>query len=128
MIHPAVHAAPVPDPVMQILNAGISFVLVAIIVILLVRHGAVYNLAERLGHGLAGAAVFLSAFKQLGLAELIAPFNDWYQLLWRVGWVLLLGGKLWRMERHRRANAAAVAEARSYLSARGILINEGEDA
>ena len=118
MISPSLHVPPTPDHTLQVISAGASAALVLIIVVLLIRHGAVYNLAERLGHGFAGAAVFLSIFKQLGFARLFEPFNDWYQLLWRVGWLLLLGGKLWRMEVHRRRNEAMIQHAADHLAAR----------
>ena len=103
-----------------ILNAVLSVAVTICIVFVLVRYIHCYNLVERLGHGLAGAASFISIFKHLGYAALIAPYNQGYQLLWRVGWVLFLAGKVWRLEHHRRANANAVQQAQRYFAERGF--------
>lgn len=102
----------------QILNAAMSLFLMICIVALLLRYIEIYNMIERIGHGVAGAAVFLSMFKQLGFLELVSPFADLYQLLWRVGWVMLLGGKIWRLERHRRNNERAVRMMTAEIAAR----------
>ncbi len=102
------------------LSAAMSIVLLALIVILLVRYMHSYNLAERMGHGIAASAVFLSIFKLLGFVNLMAPFNDLYQLLWRIGWLLFLGGKLWRLEGHSRANRQAVRQAERHFAQKAM--------
>ncbi len=117
--HPSVYQAHDLTVGYPLFNAGLSLFLLALILVLLVRWLPTYNLAERLGHGAAGAAVFLSIFKQLGFAALMLPFNDLYQMLWRAGWLLLLGGKLWRLEQHGRRNRAAVRQAERYLAEKG---------
>ena len=117
--HPSVYRSHALTMDVPLGNAFLSLVLLVLIVLLLVRYNRQYNAAERLGHGMAGASMFLSIFKQLGFSDLMLPFNDWYQLLWRLGWLFLLGGKLWRLERHDRANKAAVRQAKRHFADRG---------
>lgn len=95
----------------QALNALLSFALTVMAIFLLIRFFRVYNFMERLGHGVAGAAMFIAGFKQAGLALqqpwialMILPWDPLYQLSWRLGWLAMLGGKIWRLERHRRGN------------------------
>jgi hypothetical protein len=95
----------------QYFNAVLSFLLTGAVVFLLIRFNSVYNPAERIGHGVIGTSMFIAGFKQLGaatdhpwIALLILPWDPLYQSIWRVGLALMFGGKIWRLERHRRGN------------------------
>ena len=117
--HPALYQSHRITADWPVLNALLGLALLIVLLVLLVRWTSEYNVAERLGYGTAGAAVFLSIFKQLGFSDLMLPFNDLYQMLWRVGWLLLLGGMLWRKEKHDRANRTMVRQAKRYFADKG---------
>jgi hypothetical protein len=87
-----------------IINTVLSVALAGLIVYLLARYSETMIFAERLGYGVGAGMVVLSLAKVWVGPGFMTPFNDWYQWGWRAAWVLALGGKAYRLNRHRRNN------------------------
>ncbi len=87
-----------------IINTVLSLMLAGIVVYLLTRYADTMIAVERIGYGVGAGMVLLSLAKVWVGPFLMTPFNDWYQWGWRGAWVLALGGKAYRLNRHRRNN------------------------
>jgi len=87
-----------------IVAASMSVVGMSIMIYLLICHPGALNRSERPGIGLLAASTFLSIFKQLGMAHIVAPFDPWYQMVWRAGIILFFGGLAYRFWKHKVGN------------------------
>jgi hypothetical protein len=85
-------------------NAAMSIIACATIVYLLLAFSDTFRGVERAGWAMIATSCFLSIFKQLGLEHVVAPFNPWYQSLWRIGLILMSGGLGYRLRKHHLGN------------------------
>lgn len=99
------------------LHAFVSGALVTVAVIMLVRWRELFSVYQRLGLGLIGGAGLLRIDVIMQVRN--SPFFDWAPTLAMLGVLLFVGGTMWRLYRHDRANTLAKANASAWLEMKG---------
>lgn len=97
-----------------IVNSVCGLIAAATIGYLLAFPPVSFTLWERIGLGLAGAAMILTVGPILSPAP--TPYEDWSTAMLRIGIEIFL---VFNLLRHRLANAAARRQARRHLRSKG---------
>lgn len=99
-----------------IMSAVLRLVLTALITYKLLFWAHMLNQCERIGLGMMGGSGFLTIPVILDAHKEGTPFDTWAGMLFTIGVITYLCGRLSRHIRHQRQNAAALEQARGHFA------------